>query len=72
MELTCECCHYTTTVNSNYAKHLLRNIYVVQTASYKCDISKVSEYNRKSTQIHPKTTLIQLKVSGIFFHKKNN
>jgi len=44
MEFTCECCHYKTTVKSNYAKHLATNKHIIQkykqTTAYKIDVSK--------------------------------
>ena len=30
MEFTCDCCHYTTTVKSNYTKHLASNKHILR------------------------------------------
>ena len=72
MEFTCECCHYSTTIKSNYAKHLSSNKHIIhkykQTAAFKCDVKKVStelaEVSPKLAEVSPE--LVEVSPKGIF------
>jgi hypothetical protein len=62
MEFTCECCHYTTTVKCNYAKHLSSAKHIIQnykqSAAFKADVSKaqseLAEVSPKLAEVSPK------------------
>jgi len=72
MEFTCECCHYSTTIKSNYVKHLSSNKHIIQkykqTAAFKCDVKKVStelaEVSPKLAEVSPE--LAEASPKGIF------
>jgi hypothetical protein len=59
MEFTCECCHYTTTVKCNYAKHLSSNKHIIQkykqTPAFKVEVSKSHNSQQK---VIPETTKV--------------
>ena len=71
MEFTCECCHYTTTVKCNYAKHLSSAKHIIQnykqSAAFKADVSKaqseLAEVRPKLAEVSPK--LVEASPKGI-------
>jgi len=73
MEFTCECCHYTTTVKCNYAKHLSSNKHIIQkykqTPSYRVDVSKATESQQKVNVETTKTNMETPQVKDGFFCK---
>ena len=72
MEFTCECCRYSTTVKSNYVKHLSSNKHIIhkykQTAAFKCDVTKalpeLAEVSPKLAEVSQK--LVEVSPKGIF------
>lgn len=67
MEFTCECCHYTTTVKCNFAKHISSKKHIIQkykqTPAFKLAVSNAPEL----PEVVPKAPEIdELSSKGIF------
>ena len=72
MEFTCECCHYTTTVKCNLAKHLSTKKHIIQkykqTPAFKLAISNAPELPEVAVPALPEVVpeLVEANPKGIF------
>ena len=74
MEFTCECCHYTTTVKCNFAKHISSKKHIIQkykqTPAFKLAVSNAPELPELAPnvpEVEPKEPeLAEVSPKGIF------
>ena len=74
MEFTCDCCHYTTTVKCNFAKHISSKKHIIQkykqTPAFKLAVSntpQLPEVVPKAPEVEPKEPeLAEVSPKGIF------
>jgi len=70
MEFTCECCQYTTTVKSNYTKHLSSNKHILQ--KYKQKVTPETTITITETpQVIPKVGIFCKYCNKEYKHKSS-